>query len=76
MGMKEESDEVTTKTRLLSLELLQVNSSSSKSIHVLGLSNTFTKLERVELKESKRPTFPIMFRHVYSRNIIFFSSEY
>lgn len=28
MGMKEESDEVTTKTRLLSLELLQVKSYS------------------------------------------------
>lgn len=75
MGMKEESDEVTTKTRLLSLELLQVNSSSSKCIHILGLNNTFTKLERIELKESKRPKFPIIFQRVYCRNIVFFSSE-
>lgn len=33
MGMKEDNDEVTTKTRILSLELLQV-SSAGLSVHL------------------------------------------
>ena len=38
MGMKEDNDEVTTKTRILSLELLQVSSNNDTVYLLLQLS--------------------------------------